>query len=143
MEESRESDIWQRVMAQPTVGAAPDGLLRESAALAAVYRRLSGTLAGRSKLLVQKLAETEQANTACLRGILTLSGAATEQVKHWEPGKGNTRKLLQSCYHRTRRCQAEYTACSLEPEFGEVYRNLAARAGEQCVRIAELLGMVN
>ena len=132
MEENRENQIWQRVLAQPERKAAGDlqTLLREAEALAAVYRRIPHPLA-------KRLREGELANAACLRGIGLLSGEKTEVVKLWEPaGKPD----LRSCYHRTRRCQAEYAARSLDGEFGEVFRKMAHREAEHLSLLARLLG---
>ena len=142
MEENREAGVWQRVMGQGKQAPLRDleEMLREAAALASVYRWAAGKLTGRGKALAQKLLEGEQANAACLRGIGQLCGRVQETVTVWEPGGKGARGLLQNCYHRTRRCQAEYTARSLEPEFGEVYRRMAERAGEHCALLAELLG---
>ena len=140
MDKTREAEVWQRVAEGPRSAPGPEGLLGESAALGAIYRRLAGSLTGPGRSLARKLLAEEEALAACLRGIQVLSGGGGERLRHWEPGKENTRKLLQGCYHRTRRCQGEYAARSLDPDFGEVYRSLAERAGKQCVRLAELLG---
>ena len=142
MDEKREAEVWQRVAAQPRGGGVPEGLFRESASLAAGYRRLAGTLTGRGQELARQLTGEEEAIAACLRGILLLSGGTGEQIKHWESAGGNRNRLLQSWYHRTRRCREAYMARSLEPDFGEVYRQLADRAARQCSRLAELLGSI-
>jgi len=142
MEQDREKQVWQRVMGQPEAERRwdPAALLQEALELAAVYRRLTESLTGRGRAMARKLMETEQSCGDCLRGIGILSGHPREGIKLWEPAGDSGRRMLEKCYHRTRRCQAEYTARSLDPEFGEVFRELAVREGRQCVRIAELLG---
>lgn len=140
MEENQEQQVWSRVLAQPPLRVDVQGLSREAGELAAIYRRLAGSLTGRGRELAWALMEEEQANAACLRGIGVLCGSGPEVVKIWEPGTENGRRLLEKCFHRARRCQGEYMARSVDAEFGEIFRHLADREGAQCVRIAELLG---
>ena len=142
MDEKREAGVWQRVTAQPRQmpGEDVDTMLRESMALAAVYHWAAGKLEGRKKHLAQQLLRAEEATGACLRGIGRLSGQTVERVTVWEPGSRGGKGLLEGCYQRTRHCQSEYTARSLDPQFGEVYRHLADRAGKQCVLLVQLLG---
>lgn len=142
MEEKREAEVWQRVMTQKQMQPRRElgVLLREVSELTAVYRRLAGKLTGRGKLLARKLLEAEQSNGDCLRGIGLLSGHSQEQITIWEPVPDNGRRALEKCYHRTQRCREEYAARSLDPEYGEVFRSLADREGQQCARITELLG---
>ena len=139
MEDNRSAEIWRRVTEGPRQEPvmAAEALLRESAALAAVYRRAAGKFTGQRQALARQLRDAEQATTAALRGMGRLSGHAPEQVRLWEP---ETRGALEGCYHRTRRCQAEYAARALDPQFGEVYRHLAEQAGKQCVLLTQLLG---
>ena len=142
MKENQENAVWQRVLAQPEISPDRDlhGLIRESAGLAAIYRRLAGNLTGRGKLLARALLEEELATGEILRGIAALSGHRAEGLKLWEPLTEGGSRLLEKCYHRTRHCQSDCMARSLDPEFGEVFRSLADREAEQCTRIAQLLG---
>lgn len=142
MEQNRENQVWQRVMKQPEERPASDlqGLIRESAELAGIYRRMGEKLSGRGQYLARQLQETEQANLDRLRGIAAMSGEKKEVLKHWEPAGSSGIRILTSCYHRSLRCRAEYTARCLDPQYGEIYRSLADRMGQQCGRIAELLG---
>ena len=141
MEEKREAQVWQRVLSQPpeACSGSVEALLRESAALAAVYRRVFEKSTGRQRLLAKQLLEAEEATAASLRGIAKLKGEPAESLKTWQPGK-NGRTALEGCYHRTLRCQAEYTARSLDRQFGEVYRLLAERCTRQCLLLTQLLG---
>ncbi|MBP3684403.1 MAG: hypothetical protein J6J12_05510 [Oscillospiraceae bacterium] len=136
MDEHQEAGVWQRVMAPPRTKPSTglEALEQESAALAAIYRRIQGNP------LARQLAQEEQAIGECLRGIRILSGSGGEQLKHWAPKEADLRRQLRGCYHRTRCCQTEYLSRALDPEFGEVFRQLADRAGQQCVRLTRLLG---
>ena len=137
-----EQQIWQRVRANREEGAKNDlrQLRREAMELAAVYRGLLPRMTGRQREQVARLHQGEQANSAALAGIGILSHQNREQLKLWQPGKEEPQKLLERCYHRTRRCMMEYMARSAEAEFGVVFEKLAKREGEQCSIIAELLG---
>lgn len=142
MENNRETQVWQRVMSKPEEPPAStlQGLIQESAELAAVYRRSAEKLTGRENQLSRQLLEMEQANAARLRGIGAMSGETGELLKHWEPVSGFGAHLLVKCYHRSLRIRAEYAARCLDPQYGEVYRGLADRMGQQCGMIAELIG---
>ena len=137
-----EQQIWQRVRANREEGPKNDlrQMQREAMELAAVYRGLLSQLTGKHRELVMKLQRGEQANAAALAGIGLLSLQNREQLKLWQPGKEEPVKLLERCYHRTRRCMTEYMARSAEPEFGVVFDRMARREGEHCLLLAQLLG---
>ena len=142
MEQNRENQVWQRVKGKPEEGPASDlqGLIRESAELASMYRRIGEKLTGREQGLARRLLEMEQSNLDRLRGIGAMSGERGEVLKHWEPMGAFSPRLLVKGYRKSLRCKAEYTARCLDPQYGEVYRSLADRMGQQCGMIAELLG---
>lgn len=108
--------------------------------LAAIYRSLSAQLTGGQREQAVKLHRGEKANGAALAGIGLLSRQNGEHLKLWQPEKEDPKKLLERCYHRTRRCMAEYLARSAEGEFGVVFDRMAKREGDHCTLIAELLG---
>ena len=134
--------VWQRVLASREEGTKQDlrQLQREAMELASVYRAVSSRLTGKQQELAKRLYAGEQANGAALAGIGVLSRQSGEQLKLWQPGKEETKKLLERCYHRTRRCMTEYLARSADGEFGVVFEKLAEQEGEHCVLLAQLLG---
>lgn len=142
--QNTERQVWQRVHSQSPSSELRElqKLIRESSELAAIYRRLQNSFSGCSRELARQLWQTEMSTLHCLRGIGILSRRGGEAVKVWEPGRTEPGKLLEQCYHRTRRCATEYTARSLDPEYGEVFRTLAQQCNSQCARIAQLLGRV-
>ena len=142
MDKSRE--VWQRVMNSPPAvpKAGLRGLRRESAALAAAYRQLAGSLSGKAGEKAAQLYREETATSACLRGLEVLRGEDGGKLKYPQPGKEPALRLLRGCYHRTRNCMAEYTARAVDPETGAVFRALADRAQRQCGLLAELMGMI-
>ena len=134
--------VWQRVLASREEGTKQDlrQLQREAMELASVYRAVSSRMTGKQQELAKRLYAGERANGAALAGIGVLSRQSGEQLKLWQPGKEETQKLLERCYHRTRRCLTEYLARSADSEFGMLFERLAKREGEHCGLIAELLG---
>ena len=142
MDKSRE--VWQRVLnPQPVVPRdGLRGLRRESAALAAAYRQLSGSLTGKAGDKAAQLYRDQMAISDCLRGLELLRDEDGGKLKYPQPGREPTLRLLRGCYHRTRNCMAEYTARAVDPETGAVFRMLADRAQRQCGILAELMGMI-
>ena len=137
-----EQQVWQRVRACREEAPKNDlrQMQREAMELAAVYRALSPQMMGSHREKMQKLYQGERANAAALTGIGYLFRQGGEQLKLWQPAMEDAKKLLERCYHRTRRCMTEYLARSAEAEWGIVYDRMAKREGEHCVLIAELLG---
>ena len=137
-----EQQVWQRVRINREEAPKQDlrQLQREAMELAGIYRGLSAQLSGTSRELVQVLYKGEKANASALAGIGVLSRQGGETLKLWQSEKDVPRKLLERCYHRSRRCMTEYLARSVDGEFGVVFEKMAKREGEQCVLIAELLG---
>lgn len=139
---SKEQQVWQRVQASREEPPKNDlrQLQREAMELAAIYRSLASRLSGKQQEYANILYKGERANGAALAGIGVLSHEAGENLKLWQPGKEDTQRTLQRCYHRTRRCMTEYMARSAEMEFGIVFEKLARREAEHCLILAQLLG---
>ena len=137
-----QQQVWQRVRAGREEGPKNDlrKLQQEAMELAAVYRSLSSQMTGRRRELVMKLYQGERANASALAGIGYLSRQGGENLKLWQPAMEDPGKMLERCYHRTRRCMTEYLARSADGEFGAVFDRMAKREGEHCCMIAELLG---
>lgn len=138
-----ERQVWQRVFAQPQTKPEQDDLRMltlSSMEAAGAYRYLAGTLTGKSRDLARRLWEEEQETAACLRGLHHLSGGGKERPKGMPAVKDSPEKALEKCYHRARRAVTEYTARTVDPEFGSVFRKLADREETHCAQIAQLLG---
>ena len=128
--EDMEARVWQRVLGQqesPAEDLKPLILAAQEAA--AVYEGLG----------LRQLLEEAQRILACLRGISALQGRRMV-LKPMQVPKEPKQKALEKCYYRSRKAMLEYTARSAGPEFGEVFRALAEREKEQCLRIVQLLG---
>ena len=139
-----EQQVWQRV--RQTQDRIQENTLaqlqRETMELAAAYRMLGAQFTGNPREQALRLYRGENANAAALAGLGILSRHEGERLKHWQPGKESARKVLERCYHRTRRCLTEYMARSADGEYGIVFQKLAEREGEHCAIIAELLGTI-
>ncbi len=137
-----EQQVWQRVLACREEIPKNDlrQLQREAMELAAAYGMLAARMNGSQREWIMQLHRGEKANAMALAGMGYLSRQRGEQLKLWHPGKEDPQKLLERCYHRTRRCMTEYLARSADGEFGVVFDRMAKRAGEHCAMIAELLG---
>ena len=140
----KSREVWQRVW-NPQPAVLRDGLRvlrRESAALAAAYRQLSGTLTGKAGEQAGQLYREEAEVSACLRGLEVLRGEDGGKIRYPQMEREPALRLLRGCYHRTRNCLAEYTARTVDPETGAVFRTLADRAQGQCALLAELMGIL-
>ena len=103
---------------------------------------MTASLTGKAGEKAGQLYRGETEISACLRGLEILRGEDGGKLKYPQPAKEPTQRLLRGCYHRTRNCIAEYTARTVDPETGAVFRELADRAQKQCALIAELMGML-
>lgn len=143
MEKFEEEQVWRRVLGNEE--ESPEGmdlraLLLSAMEAAAAYRQLSELVAGKQKERVRRLYEGEQANIACLRGMHRLSSGTVMKPKAMRVAGEPAAKLLEKCYHRTKQAMTEYTARTVDREFGAVFQKMADREREHCVLITELLG---
>lgn len=141
-ERNMEQQVWQRVWNQQEEQPRSDLRQLQLAAmeLAGIYRHLAGSLTGKQREKAKQLYEGELETAAILKGLGILSGRQEDVLTIWNPAKAPGKKLLEKCYHQTRRCLVDYTARSAEPEFGCVFHALAEQAGKRCCLIAQLLG---
>ena len=144
MDKNREGQIWQRVMNPQPVPSRDGlrGLRRESAALAGMYRQLMTSLNGKTGELAGQLYREEMDISNCLRGLEVLRGEDGGKLKLPQQPREPAVRLLRSCHEKTRNCMTEYMARTVDGETGAVFRRLADRAEQQCMRIAELAGML-
>ena len=139
--EDTQHRVWQRVLSQPDQEQEDlRGLLNGARELAAVYQRLLLRQTGQRRELLQQLYETARRNVFCLRGMCRLSGQNWGKQKPLPLGQEQEKRLLQICYHRSRRAMTEYTARSAQTEYGPVYQKMARREEDQCDRLSQLLG---
>ena len=119
-----EKQVWQRVRSAAEEPPRNDlrQLQREAMELSAAYRTLVSRLTGRQQEQVRRLYLGEKANAQTLAGIGVLSRQQGEALKLWQPGNESPGKLLERCYHRSRRCMTEYMARSADGELAWYFR---------------------
>jgi hypothetical protein len=140
----RETRIWQRVSAckAPEVGELRP-LLLSAAETVSTYRQLVGMLTGRSREQMKGLLTVAQRSAAVLKGIGRMSGQPPEDMKTLPGQREPAARLLKKSYYRALRQLTEYTARTLDPDYGVVYRSLADREQEAAVVLAELIGRID
>lgn len=140
--ENGENAVWQRVFAGQSSPPPREleQLVWECADLAARYGLLMERSSGKQRELLRQLREGEQANLAALLGILRLARRAMAPPTPLAGKREPPARVLEGCWHRTRRCLVEYAARAAEPEFGPVFRSLADREAEHCALLVRLLG---
>lgn len=135
--------VWQRVAAPP--GPEPDRGALQALALyagetAALYQALAAALTGKSKEQAQRLWERQRDTFFCLRGLQKLSPSSGNAPRLPKAPNMPAGKLAAQGYRRAKHALTEYTARSIDPEFGPVFRRLALREEENCQLLAWLLG---
>ena len=142
MEFDNQQQIWQRVRSpeSPRVGPDLHALALAAGETEAALGRAAGYLGGSLRQQTLALAREAGEEVAALRGIHWLSsGKALPRKSMHAPG-GNARELLRLCYFRCLQAQGEYTARTLEPQFGGIFQSLARQNQARCLAIARLLG---
>ena len=75
-----------------------------------------------------------------LRGIGRLSGGGGGKTAQIAVPEEPAVKALERRYHCARRAVTEYTARTVDGDFGVVFQHLADLSREECVLLARLLG---
>lgn len=137
--------VWQRVAAPPAPepeGGALQALALYAAETAALYQALAGALSGKAKEQALKLLELQRDTLNCLQGLRRLSQLSGNGVRIPKMPAMPAGKLAAQGYRRAKRSLTEYTARSIDPEFGPVFRSLSQREEENCAVIASILGQL-
>ena len=141
LDRNRETQVWQRVGAAPMPGQSLQELrilLQNAAERATLFRGLTAqTSKGREQ--IRQLRELEQDNIACLKGMLVFSGNEAGFPARNLPSSPLRQSLVRGFY-LAKKAVTEYTARSVDPEFGMVYQEMAAREARICCLITQLLG---
>lgn len=143
MESNRETQVWQRVGAPPNQSQSPQELrilLQNAWERASLFRSLSGQTS-RSREHIKQLQELELGNIACLKGMLAFSGHDIKISARNLPPAPARQSLIRG-YYLAKKAAAEYTARSVDPEFGMVYQEMAGREAKICALVTQLLGEI-
>lgn len=142
MDFDNQQQIWQRVRSKEPPRVEPDlgSLVLAARETEAALRRAAGFLGGSQRQQVQALARDAAEEVAALRGIHWLSGGKALPHKPLPAPGGNAPELLRLCYFRCLKAQGEYTARTLEPQFGGCFQSLARQNQARCLALAAILG---
>lgn len=142
MEFDNQQQIWQRVRnpEPPRVGPDLHALTLAAGETEAALGRAAANLGGSQRQQVLSLARETGEEVAALRGIHWLSTGKSLPRKPLPAPGGNARELLRLCYFRCLQAQGEYTARTLEPQFGGIFQSLARQNQARCLAIARILG---
>lgn len=139
----KAAQVWQRVQGERPAGLREDVLLELIAREwedAATYLQLSRHFQGKHNATLRKMAQQEQSHTACLKGIYTLLTGRRPNAGAAKPTQDDPEKILRRCYGREMQCLAHYEQHSTDPEYGQVFAQLAQQEKDHCHRILEILG---
>ena len=142
MEFDNQQQIWQRVRnpEPPRVGPDLRSLALAAGETEAALRRAAANLGGSQRQQALTLAREAAEEVAALRGIHWLSTGKSLPRKPLPAPGGNARELLRLCYFQCLKAQGEYTARTLEPQFGGIFQSLARQNQARCLALARLLG---
>ena len=135
--------VWQRVQSKP--GEQPPQTKQENLKAwilaaqenEAAYRQLAKQYGGRQGEQLRTMARQVGSCVACARGICRMRG---ERVKALPLPTSTDRHSPEKCYHREVRLWQETESRASDPEYGPVYRHLAAQAAQRCVILAGMIG---
>ena len=136
---------WDRVQgaAVPTGDAQSVlNLIAEEMLDAAAYQKLSRRLPPPQAAIARQLSQQEQAHVSCLKGVYTLITGSKAMVPPPPVSDDPPDIVLRRCYGREMRCLSQYEARVGDPQYGHIFRRLAAQEQEHCHKILELLGTV-
>ena len=140
---AKAARVWQRVQGDAPQEHREQGIgemiAREWTA-AVTFVQLSRRFQGKESAILQNLYEQKQSATACLKGIYTLITGSHPTVKAVQPPQEDTEHALRRCYGREMRSLAGYEARRNDPEYGQVFTQLANNTREHCRMILELIG---
>ena len=141
MDNVREQQVWSRVTA-PISGGQSREELRILLLNAREQLELTeglGKNGFRGRDLLRQIQQLAQANYSVLRGMLVFAGQEAGTLPSRTPSAPMKQRLIRG-YYLAKKAAAEYTARSVDPEFGVVYQEMAAREIRICNLIVRLLG---
>lgn len=142
MEFDNQQQIWQRIRNPEPPREKLDlrSLVLAAGETEAALRRAAANLGGSQRQQALTLAREAAEEVAALRGIHWLSTGKSLPRKPLPAPGGNARELPRLCYFQCLKAQGEYTARTLEPQFGGIFQSLARQNQARCLALARLLG---
>lgn len=134
-----EQRVWKRVLGSDEKPRLQT-MAAEEQARAAVFLMLSRMAQGPEKAKLKRLFEEERIHARRLKGIALAGEGTALSVQTAAPENERAETGLRKCYGRALKAIAAYEAWSADPEFGCVFRRMAAEEAEHAALIMELLG---
>lgn len=138
--------VWQRVngtQQSATAGGADIlNMVFHSHGLAGLYQGLQKQLAGQENARIRELYRQHRDLTACLKGMLLISGETLPGLPPMVPATGSLRSVLEGCFHRESRLENALAARSGDKNLGNVFRMLEKQAVSRTAAVLELLGEI-
>lgn len=134
--------VWDRVNGGRDSGldpAALTALMGQELTDAAACIRLAKRLGGRGGDLL-KLARQCQHNAGSLRGICAIISGKAPASAVPVPSEEPAQATLRKCYVNLLRRMKEYESRSQDPDYGPVFKKMAATTGNHCATLLELIG---
>lgn len=136
--------VWQRVKApeQPAqvAGRSLSDMLFQSHGLAGLYQGLQRRMTGAAAARARELYHRQERLSACLKGMILLSGSPIPALPPMVPGTGSLRSILEGCCHRERRLLAGLSGGCPEENPAPVFHLLAEQTVQRIATVLELLG---
>lgn len=132
--------VWERVQAPASPGADPSRLLpliREEWLDALTLQHLAQKLPAAGGLAAQS-----QAHVSCLKGMYRMLTGSVPKISPPTLKQEPAHALLRGSFQRQAQLLSQYEARQADPQFGPVFRRLAAETQLQGCRVLELLGTV-
>lgn len=137
--------VWDRVQGTGETGAdaaALTALLCQERTDAAVFIQLARRLGGRGGPLLELSRQCQQ-NAGCLRGICTIMTGTPPEIAVPSPAEEPAQSALRKCYVNLLGRMRAYELRSQDPNYGPVFRKMAAAAENSCAAVLELLGKLS
>lgn len=135
--------VWQRVQAPAAPSRDTQALLalqRAAVESAALCRHLSRVLPERLRPQLREMEARERQQAACLRGIYVLLAGQKPPLSPFPPQAEPPEVILRRCYGNALRTLSEYENWLADPQFSQVFAQLAQQKREHCRALLVLLG---
>ncbi len=141
MDVTRQQNVWNRVNAPISGGQSREELRILLMNAGELLRLIEGiqSRSSRGREKCRQIQQWEQANVDCLKGMLVFSGQDSA-IPLRSPSPAPAKQSLVRGYYLAKKGAAEYTARSVDPEFGVVYQEMAQREMKVCNILTQLLG---
>ena len=138
----KTQQIWQRVYHTEAPALDPRGLIpliSQEESDAACCTRLMKGMGGRGNTLLN-LSRQFRNNASVLRGIYSILSEKAPAAAFPPPREEAPSIALKKCYVNSLGRIHRYEELSGNPDYGQVFRALAANTRGQCVLLLELIG---